>query len=480
MAKAALLAGKPIPVSLGIQSNPGRYGPDGSARLINMYAEKIGDEGKIQWPLYAVDGLIEFANLVGAAGSGVRQQLALDDNILLTVAGQLLYQINASGQSVSVDTVGGITETGPVTMARNRAANPMVAIVVSGAYYLWQGGVLTPISDPDLPAANSVAHLDGYFIFGISDGRMFASGIDDDDVTALDFARAEANPDGLVRVATRGRDLCAFGKKTIEFWRNTGEETFPLSRYEVIDVGLLATTSVAVVEQTLAFVAHDGTVRILQGYQAQRISTHAVERSIADDPNPSMIDAVAWEDRGHSFYAVSGTNFSWVYDVTTGLWHERQSYGLDRWKCSSYARFAGRHIFGHYQDARLYELRTDAKTEAGDPLVWQVIPPAINTWPYGLRLDAVHVDTLPGQGLNVTDIENADPKIMIATSRDGGVTFGGETMVETGVQGDRQKRVVVRRLGAFGEDGAVLKLSGSAAVASALTGLAVQITRLRA
>ena len=481
MAKAPAPGGRPITISLGTQSNPGRYGADGSARLINMYAEKIGGEGKIQWPLYAVDGLREFANLVGAVGSGVRAMLALDDSTLLVVAGQLLYQVSFDGSSIEVATVGGVTETGPVTMARNRAANPMVAIVVSGAYYIWQNGVLTAISDVDLPAANSVAHLDGYFIFGISDGRMFASGIDDDDVTAIDFARAEANPDGLVRVAVRGRDLCAFGAKTTEFWRNTGEETFPLSRGEVIDVGLLSTTSVATIEQTLAFVAHDGTVRMLNGYAAQRISTHAVERSIADDPDPDMIDAVAWEDRGHSFYAVSGTGYTWVFDALTGLWHERQSYGLARWQCSSYAKFAGRHIFGHYEDPKLFEASTHYYDEAGSPLVCTVIPPAINIWPYALRLDAVHVDPVPGVGLAPTNPDqDSAPELMLETSRDGGVTFGAERRAEIGGLGQRLKRVVLRRFGMFGEDGVVLKLSVSAAVVRGLTGLAVQLTKLRA
>lgn len=480
MAKAPALGGNPIPVSLGRQSNPGRYGSDGACRLINMYSENIGGEGKIPWPLYAVDGLREFANLVGAAGAGVRQMLPLDDDTLLAVVGQLLYDVSFDGSSIEVATVGGITEAGPVTMARNRNANPMVAIVVSGAYYLWQGGVLTPISDVDLPPANSVAHLDGYFIFGISDGRMFASGIDDDDVSALDFARAEANPDGLVRVAVRGRDLCAFGTKTTEFWRNTGDETFPLSRGEVIDVGLLATTSVATVEQTLAFVAHDGTVRMLQGYQAQRISTHAVERAIADDPNPSMLDAVAWEDRGHSFYAVSGANFTWVYDALTGLWHERKSYGINRWKCSSYARFGGKHIFGHYQDPKLYESSTHFKDEAGDPLIWEVVPPAINVWPYRLRLDAVHIDAVPGVGAEPTAPEqDVNPLLMVSTSRDGGVTFGSEIMAEIGRMGQRLKRIVLRRFGLFGEDGVVLKLSCSAAVVGCLTGMAVQLQKLR-
>jgi hypothetical protein len=472
---------EPIPISLGTQSNPGRFGADGAARLINYYSEKAGAEGKIPWPLYAVDGLRDYANFVGAVGAGVRAMLPLDDDTLLTVAGQLLYDVNALGESVSVSTVGGITETGPVTMARNRNADPMVAIVVSGAKYLWQGGVLSTIADVDLPAANSVTHVNGYFVFGIDDGRMFSTGVDDITVSALDFARAEANPDGLMRVAVRGRDLLAFGNKTTEFWTDAGAETFPFTRQVVIDIGLLATTSVATVEQTLAFVAHDGTVRMLNGYQAVRISTHAVERAIAAEPDPSMIDAVAWEDQGHSFYAISGTGFTWVYDALTGLWHERQSKGMARWRCSSYARFDGKHIFGHYATPKLYEASQAFHDEAGDELICTVQPPAINLWPYSGILWEVHVDPVPGVGLDPTNLEqNVDPKLMVSTSKDGGVTFGGERQESIGGMGQRHKRVVMRNFGMFGQDGVVLRIASSAKVARGLTGLAVAIEKLRA
>lgn len=472
---------KYTPVSLGTQSNPGRYGSDGSARLYNLFAEHIGDEGKTPWPLYAVAGLREYANLAGAVGSGVRAfQDVQESGILLSVAGQLLYEITAGGGSVVVDTVGGITETGPVTMARNRNVNPHVAITVSGANYIWQGGSLTVLNDVDLAPANSVAGLDGYFIWGHDNGKMSSSAVDDTTVDALDFANAEANPDGLVRVAVRGRDLCAMGKKTIEFWRNTGEETFPFSRYEVADVGLMATTSVATTEQTLTFVAHDGTVRQLQGYQAVRISNHAVERDIADEPTQSAMDGVAWEAEGHSFYCLSGTNFSWVYDFTTGLWHNRKSYGLKRWKCSSYAKFDGKHIFGHYSMPKLFEASRHFYDEAGDPLVCEVIPPPINVWPYSMRLNAVRVAHIAGVGLpEPADSQNVDPQLMIETSKDGGVTFGSQRMKSVGKIGQRLTRVRSYRFGKFGEDGIVLKISISAACRRGLTGLAVAFDKLR-
>ena len=58
-----------IPVSLGQRSNPGRDGQDGAARLINCYAEEMGQEGKIPWPVYASDGLVDFVTLAATGSS---------------------------------------------------------------------------------------------------------------------------------------------------------------------------------------------------------------------------------------------------------------------------------------------------------------------------------------------------------------------------------------------------------------------------
>lgn len=54
------------PLALGVQSNPGRHPAAGSARLINAYAEDAGQEGVIQWPVWCVEGLVNFCSLDGS------------------------------------------------------------------------------------------------------------------------------------------------------------------------------------------------------------------------------------------------------------------------------------------------------------------------------------------------------------------------------------------------------------------------------
>ncbi|RMF00498.1 MAG: hypothetical protein D6773_11340, partial [Alphaproteobacteria bacterium] len=177
-----------VPLTLPAQSNPGRYGPDGAARLINCYAEQRGAEGKIPLPLYAVDGLSAFATLTDGADC---RGLFADGATLFAVSGRLLFTVDTTGTAT---TVGGIPGDGRVYFARNQKANtPQVAIVSEdGQRFIYENGALFEITDPDLPPPNSVAFVDGYTIFGIPDGRFFYSAIDEaSQISATDFAEAE-------------------------------------------------------------------------------------------------------------------------------------------------------------------------------------------------------------------------------------------------------------------------------------------------
>jgi hypothetical protein len=460
------------PISLGGGSSPSRYGHEGQTRFINCYVEDVGPEGKIQFPLYAIDGLKDFATL---GDTGTRAMLAVEES-LISVTGRSIVSTDVSGVAT---TIGGIIGDGLVTMARNGAANTQIGIVADGLFKIIENGVVSTVDDADLPPANSIDHLNGYFLLTIDDGRIFSTELNDgDSIDGLDFTTANANPDGLVIGKTRGQDYCAFGPESTQFYQDVGGEAFPLGLTTSIDRGCLAAGSVVQVDETLAFVADDGTARILNGYQAVRFSNHAVERAIDDDANRQEITAISWQRRGHTFYAISGTNFTWVYDFATRRWHERESHDLPRWRCSTYARFQGRHLFGDYQSNKIYEGDPDTRTEAGESIVMTVQPPPVHAYPAKLRFNSVHVDAIPGEAANDANVHNTDPKMMLAYSEDGGHTWSAERQIAIGVLGQRRKRIVARRLGISKEDGRIFRFRVSADVVKGITGLAVDFDRL--
>jgi hypothetical protein len=119
-----------------------------------------------------------------------------------------------------------------------------------------------------------------------------------------------------------------------------------------------------------------------------------------------------------------------------------------------------------------------AYDEAGSPLIVTVQPPAVHAWPNPLRFFALHIDVIPGAGLNSTETYLANPSIMVTHSNDGGETWSSERHAVIGPLGKRKIRVKLNRLGRSKEDGKVFKISCSAAVMRGFVGMAVETQKV--
>jgi hypothetical protein len=459
-------------LALPTGSSPARYGHAGATRLVNCYSEAV-EEGKTGVNIHACDGFDLFAT--GETADPVSTIFALSDAEAYAKIGRQIVKIDPAGALTSL---GGLPADGYCTMARNRAAVPDVVLVSDGLVYKIKANVLSQISDPDLPPATSVCQVSGYFAFQLADGRMFSSALDDVDVVALDYAAANSSPDGGVRCYARGQDLISFGRESTEFWSDQGNEGFPFGFVTSRSVGLLAIGAVATVNQTVAFVANDYTVRILNGYDAEKISGHDIDRLIRAELDPSVITCFSWTIDGHVFLAVSGSTWTKVYDLATKKWHDRESYGLNRWRVGCAARFGNSTLFGDYANGKIYRLNPDTYTEAGEHLVMKVQFPTSHGFPYRIRNNALFLDVVPGVGLVSSDPAVADPQAMMDYSDDGGANFSTQRMASIGAAGDRLRRVRFNRLGV--SRSRIYRVSISAAVARSVVTASLDADKLAA
>lgn len=427
--------------------------------------------------LVAHDGLADFATL---SSPGVRGMLEVGA-YLWVVSGRQVYRVDQGG---GVTAIGGIPTDGPVYMVRNRRVIPQVAILSSGLLYVIDTGtsVMKQVTDPDLPPGSSMSVLDGYGIIPVSNGRWFISGLDDFTTwDPLEFGTADSNPDDIVRSATREGEEVLFGERSIEWWKDTGDIDFPFAggRVAIAEIGCLAAGSVATLDRTLMWVAHDGTVRIMAGYDGQRISTHQVERDIAS-VDPNTLTATSWASRGHQFYSLSSPSFTHVWNKTTGSWSERRSYGANRWRGSVVSKFGTQWIAGDATLGKLYRMSPDAYAEGNDPLVMTVQTPPAHGFPSRLQVGAMFIDVVPGVGLNTSAPADLDPEMMVKWSDNGGQTWTGERRVTLGRQGNSVWRAVIRRLGIIPPTGRTFELSISAAVAKGIISASLDGTTLAA
>ncbi len=363
------------PISLGTRSNPGRNSAISAARMINCYVEDAGDEGKIKLPVVAADGFAQFINLGSFSGTGgIRALLPFNATYAYGVSGTMIFKTTSGGVVTGLAPT--LSGSGLVTMCRNRrASNPQVAVVCGGVYYLintTDDTVTTPTTST-LSGGNlvSVCCNDGYFILCFDNGDFAISAIDDGaTLDPLLTASAESNADSLVRGFARSGDVVLAGERSTEFWNDTGAADFAYERTATADFGCYAAASMVSVptpqgenSDGLMLAATDAQggyygVCLVSAYTASKVSTLAVDRAVKAG-GPTNIRAFAWSAGGHIFYAITDqSTYTWVYDLTTGLWHERTSSGLNFWRVSCAMPFGSYTVVGDYTSAKLYNMTT--------------------------------------------------------------------------------------------------------------------------
>lgn len=446
-------------------TSPGARPGEGAGRLINCYAEALSDGARKQFVRRRSPGLSLIATIehVGCRG------MHFYNGDLYVAQKDRLSRVNLVGALFVVTDLGALPGTARVTFARNNKApiNDVICVTENDTYVVHQNSPPTSLGDGDLPAALTVDFLDGYFIWAIRDGRFFVSGINDTTVDALDFGKAESHPDGIYRAIVLGELLYLAGPSAIEVWQNAGNATgSPFSRAAVIPKGLASTFAIAGNEygfSALVFVADDnGVYRLDGGYQPSKISPPVLDRLIEAVDDKTLIDVTVSNASGHMWATVTGPNFSWVYELATGFWHERASYLAQSWRGVCSVQAFGGWVIGDRLTGKIWFFDADEMTEGGDPLVQTVISIPATDFPNRTAVSRADFDAIVGQGL-VSGQEpiETDPVCLISWSDDGGNTFRTPLKRSLGRLATHKTPVTVNRTGTTSRYGRVWKIDVS-------------------
>ncbi|WP_333608814.1 packaged DNA stabilization protein [Arsukibacterium sp.] len=424
-----------------VSSNSGRSKAANSSRLINAFAEALPQDSKSPVVLYGTPGLGLFSQLP----TGPVLALHEFKNKLYAVTETNLYRVEADGQYADV---GEVDLSGKVIADDNGI---QLVIVDGKKGYFFDGEEVTELSGDGWYPANTVTYQDGYFIFNrTGTGQFFISGLLSVELDALDFATAEGSPDNTLAVISNGRELWVLGEDSIEVWYNSGAALFPFDRLQgaFIETGLLNSYAVSKLDSSLFFVGDDRIVYRTNGYNPIRISTHAVEHSIAQG---DISDAYSWEYKyeGHAFYLITfpKLELTWCFDVSTGLWHERASINFGHHIASCHCDCYGRQLVGDFQSGAVFDLSMDAQDDNGDPIIRTMQAPVIHGGRGRMFCHELELDMESGVGL-VTGY-GSTPMAMLQWSDDGGKTWSNEQWTAIGKLGEYLTRVRWRRLGSF-------------------------------
>lgn len=430
---------------LAVRSYQSRSVPFSQQRLLNAYVEVGSESTKSTSVVYGTPG----TNLFSTVGVGPIRGQEVMAEILYVVSGADLFEVSSTGVTTNRGNIGG---TDTVTMANN-GFQLCVVSNRKGFIYDKDTAVFTKITFAGGFAPDSVTYIDGFFIFNDRD-RLFSSALLDGlTYDALDFTFDDYDPDTSLRVFADHGELWSFGPNATTPWFNVGGTAFPFAPIDSseLETGILSKNSVTKQDNSLFWFAIDKRggryMARANGYTPIRVSTHALEKKWDEFANPETAISFSYSQEGHRFVVLvlpgAGT---YVYDITSNEWHERESFGDSDWRMRNFALAYNKRLVGDSKSGKIFELDLDVFTEDASTIERIMIgypldAPSNNN----VRHNFFRIDIDGGVGL--TTGQGSDPVIMLSWANDGSPNFNNEKFMPIGKIGDFTKRVFKRGLG---------------------------------
>lgn len=416
-----------------LQQSQGRSLPWSGATLINCFSERSEGDKAATYAVMAIPGLVLFKDAASQPVRGLHRMV----NALYAVIGSQLYGVASDGTLTGYGTIGG---TGPVRIADNGTQLAIQGGPLGQTGYVLDTGTLYT-QPTNLPPVSDVTYMDGYFIWTVynSDQFVISALLDGLTYDPLDVATVEGDPDNVIGVVNSHRELGFFGTGTLEIWYDSGNADFPFERSgnAFVERGCIDRDSIVKMDNSVFFVGDDRAIYRLDGYTPVRVSTHPIEFRIA---SANWYRGFTYSLEGHKHYIINTDVGSFGYDVATGLWHERQSFGKSNYRVGCSVTVYGQTILGDSYTGKLYTPSLDEYTEDGALIPLEIGLPTIegNRERQTLYAFEVYCET----GVGNPDVP--DPQMIMAYSKDGGRTYSNEMWRSLGRVGEYLTRAIWR------------------------------------
>jgi hypothetical protein len=229
------------------------------------------------------------------------------------------------------------------------------------------------------------------------------------------------------------------------------------------------------------FIGSDGIAYLTDGEGLTPVSTPAVETAIKTS---TATNVFGYTDEGHKFVVIRFSDRpAWVYDISTGEWHERaEGADLSAWSAEVSVEAFGGWLVGN-RLGRVYSL-TRSNADAGKALIRTAVSNTLYVSGQRFRVPYLEligrvgradesgfieymdttmvVDELERLQVSYDDLilEDDDywdlggqyrrePRVMVVVSKDNGQTWGRVKERDLGALGEYDQRVTLRALGQF-------------------------------
>jgi hypothetical protein len=427
-----------------------------SERLINLMIEK--NETPNAPSPYCLLPTPGFELLLQVSEGPIRGLVSQVDGRTFFVAGFVLYEAILTAGVWSAVARGNVSsDANPATLCWN-GPNGGELFITSGdvGYILTLAtNLLTVVL---ASGATMGAFLDGYFL--ALDAATASLRISDlfDGLTwdPTQIVQRTAGADPWVAMTVIHREIWLMGNQTTEIWYDPGTFPFPFAPIPgaFIEQGIEAPFSATRAVGPLLWLASNAqgscTVVMAEGYNATRVSTHAIEQTLQGYGEVHDAVSFTYQENGHTFYMLSlpTANATWTFDVTEGAWGERGYWNTvtstyEAVRVFTHAFSEEIHMVGDRATGRIYRMALDLYRDVDEAAIRRLRqPPRISAGQKRITVQSVQLVMDVGIGVSgIVTTPGFDPQVMRRCSRDGGKTFGPDKWVSAGKLGAYGTRV---------------------------------------
>ena len=325
-------------------------------RAVNCYTQTVSSPVSGERLVYLVKRPGSASTLTPQAGSiGNAIKIASGG----ALAGKIFSAFGATNSSLYDSATQLVTNNADTTVITGRATGiteteisttPTLAISSSDStgWYYQNAGTVTKIANANFPGnagltlAGTFAHLDGFPCIMTTTGRLYAGDVNSITAwSAASYGVTDAYPDGGIGCVRFKQTIMAFGRESIEFWRNAGNSPFPLARVQesTLKIGAIAADAICQISDNVFFVGStpEGGLSVFSfAGSLQRISTPEIDAMLIL-AGASGITLSPMRFGGRSFILVLASNTTtYAYCIEEKTWNiwTTASYPL-WWKTAS-------------------------------------------------------------------------------------------------------------------------------------------------
>lgn len=408
--------------------------------MIAVQREVLGAPGL----LISHDGAVQLT-----AGQGIDRGAFYNDRTgqHLRVSGQKLIRIVGNEVTVIGDIPG-------ADLVRFDYSFNTTLIVASGRAFLYNGSVLSEITDPDLGDPIDGWWIDAYYMFTDGEYIYHTDITNESSIDPLKFATSEISPDKTMAGGrTQDNLVIVFNRYSTEYFINDAREQFAFSRLtqKAVNVGIVGTHCWCDLGGNIFILGgarrEPVALHLLGAGQAISVTTRTVAKILASYTESQLsrckIECRTENEDRLIYIHLPDRTLCFNYSIAEAFgkgsaWSELRT-GQTRWRCINGIRdpLQNRWIYGDREDSRIGYLDQKTAAQYGQAVHSEFYTPLIPI--DSLSVDEVELNTLPG-------FSATEENIFVSTTRNGS-SYSQEWSQEVSLPEKYNDRFIIRRLG---------------------------------